>query len=323
MIEIIRALPQQIKNSIITLSDKSIRPSKINNVFIAGMGGSGISGDLLRAAYPDIPIINNKDYLVPGFIDKHTLAILISYSGNTEETLTNYNQIKKRRARIVILTSNGNLAKKNCQLKISVPKGLPPRGALGYLYTPLPLILHRFGLLKKNPAGELRNIAGFLERFSPALEKNAKKISHRIFRKLAIIYANSTLFYVTAQRWQCQLNENAKIMAHVNIIPEMNHNEIVGFGRPTAIKKHSSVIFLNDPQAHQRNKLRVKIMKRIIKPYTTEIIDILPPGNNKIEHAFAMIMLGDFVSYYCAINNKIDPLPVKRIDYLKKQLTGN
>src|SRR4030042_3353813 len=262
MIDIIRSIPTQIKQSITTFPHRPIKLLKINNVFIGGMGGSGISGDLLRTLYPNIPIINNKDYLIPGYINRKTLAILISYSGNTEETLSNYDRIKKRRASIVTLTSNGFLAKKISLLKINIPKGLPPRGAIGYLYTPLPLILHQYGLIKKNPVNELEDLACFLDGISQNLESKAKKVSRRIFQKLPIIYANSALFHIVALRWQCQLNENAKSLAHVNVIPEMNHNEIVGLGRPQAIKKYSSVVFLNDPGAHRRNQLRVKVLKK-------------------------------------------------------------
>ena len=171
---------------------------------------------------------------MPGFVNKRTLAILISYSGNTEETLYNYEQVKKSKASIAIITSNGLMANKKAVLKIIIPKGLPPRGALGYLYAPLPLILHKYGLINKNPVRELRNLADFLERFYPELAKNAKKISRRLSKKLPIIYANSALFHVVAERWRCQLNENSKCLAHVNVIPEMNHNEVVGFGRPSS-----------------------------------------------------------------------------------------
>ncbi len=320
MIDVIRSLPRQISHTIASFPPDPIRKRKIDKVLVAGMGGSGISGDLLRVVYPDILIINNKDYLVPGFVDKKTLAILISYSGNTEETLSNYDQIRKRGSSIVILTSNGNLAGKKCSLQVNVPKGLPPRGAIGYLYAPLPIILHRFGLVAKDPTRELKDLAEFIGEYSAALERGAKKISRRIFRKLAILYANSALFHVVAQRWQCQLNENAKCLAHVNVIPEMNHNEIVGLGRPKAINRYSAVIFLNDPDAYQRNKLRVKILKKTIRQFMPEIIDVIPPGRSRLQRAFALIMLGDFVSYYCAIADRIDPLPVKRIDHLKKQL---
>jgi glucose/mannose-6-phosphate isomerase len=285
------------------------------------MGGSGISGQILKVLYPQIPIISNRDYSVPEYCIKKTLSILISYSGNTEETLSNYALLLKRNEDMVIISSNGELLKKKCRLKITIPAGLPPRGALGYLFTPLPLLLYRFRFTHHNPKRDLIALAAFLKKQRAIIEKQAQLLSKKFINRLPIIYANSQQFLPVAIRWQCQLNENAKIMAHTNIIPEMNHNEIVGFGRPQSINKNLLLIFLNDPKAHPRNKIRVDIVKEIIKEKSTNVIHIEPKGTNHLQRIFWTIMLGDFISYYCAIREGIDPMPVKRIDYLKKRLS--
>jgi len=321
MRSIIYSIPEHIITATNSLPRSGLRKKKYDRIVVCGMGGSGISGEILKALYPQIPIVSNKDYSVHEYCTKKTLGILISYSGNTEETLSNYALLSKRKIDMVVISSNGVLLKKKCRLKITVPAGLPPRGALGYLFTPLPLLLYRFRFIHHNPQKNLIALAAFLKKQRNVIEKHAQQLSKKFINKLPIIYTNSQQFSPVAIRWQCQLNENAKMMAHTNIIPEMNHNEIVGFGRPQSINKNLLLIFLNDPKSHPRNKIRVDIVKEIIKKKSTDVIHIEPKGTNHLQRMFWTIMLGDFISYYCAIREGIDPMPVKRIDYLKKRLS--
>jgi glucose/mannose-6-phosphate isomerase len=320
MRDIIYSLPDQIHEAISLIPVIRHRKRNFNRILICGMGGSGISGELLKVLYPRLEIISNKDYSVPQYIDKDTLSILISYSGNTEETLNNYKILSRRKVGLVIISSNGKLLKKKCLLKTKIPAGLPPRGALGYLFAPLPIILHKFQILRKNPAQELKSLAKFLRKKRDSIEVRAKHLSKRFLNKLPIIYSDSQSFLPAARRWQCQLNENAKMLAHINIIPEMNHNEIVGLGRPRALNSKIVLIFLHDPKVYSRNKIRVKVVRDMVKDIFGDIIEIYPEGNNNLHSLFWTIMLGDFISYYCAIQSNIDPMPVKRIDYLKSKL---
>jgi glucose/mannose-6-phosphate isomerase len=287
------------------------------------MGGSGISGDILKALYPDVLIISNKDYSIPEYCDAATLAILISYSGNTEETLNNYTLLLRRNARRVIISSGGTLLDLAGDLKVKIPPGLPPRGALGYLFAPLPMTLYRFGMIPRNPEPALIALAKFLKTQRNTIERRAKALSKKCVDRLPIIYATSSMFLPVARRWQCQLNENAKVLAHINVIPEMNHNEIVGLGKPDALNSQISMIFLHDPAAHPRNKLRVQFLKGLIENKFAHVLDVTPEGTNHMQRMFWTIMLGDFLSYYVAIRMDIDPLPVKRIDELKKYLAGH
>ncbi len=321
MRDIIYSLPDQIRDAIGLIPDVHLKKRKYARVLICGMGGSGISGEILKASYPTLQIISNKDYSIPGYIDKDTLSILISYSGNTEETLNNYGLLSQRKTGIVIICSDGELLKKRSDLKIVVPRGLPPRGALGYLFGPLPIILYKFHIIDRNPAQKLTSLATFLKKERDEVEKRAKNLSRKFLNRLPIIYSNSQEFLPVARRWQCQLNENSKILAHINIIPEMNHNEIVGLGRPTALSRKIVLIFLNDPDAHPKNKIRVTIMQEIIKNKFGDVIAIQPEGKSNLHRLFWTLMLGDFISYYCAIRTNIDPMPVARIEYLKKRLS--
>lgn len=319
--KIIHSLPEQISEAINLIPKIHPKKKKFDRIVICGMGGSGISGEILRVMYPELQITSNKDYSVPAYINKNILSILISYSGNTEETLSNYRQFAKRKIEMVIISSNGKLLKKKSLVKIKIPQGLPPRGALGYLFTPLPIILYKFGVIKRSPKKDLIALSIFLKKQRNDIEKHAKILSKRFTNNLPIIYCNSQLLLPVANRWRCQLNENAKILCHINIIPEMNHNEIEGLGRPADLNKNLLLILLNDPKAHPRNKIRVRILKEIIKNQISNVIEVKPKGNNNFQRLFWTIMLGDFISYYCAKRAGIDSMQVKRIEYLKKRLS--
>jgi glucose/mannose-6-phosphate isomerase len=321
MRDIIYSLPDQILNTIQLLSKiKSTKQYK--RVIVCGMGGSGISGEIVRVLYPEVHIVTNNDYEVPAFIGEKTLAILISYSGNTEETLQNYITLAKRNTGIVIITSNGKLAKRKYDYRITVPKGLPPRGAIGYLFTPIPYVLYRYGLIHHDPLKKLHALATFLQEKKESIDKQARQIAAKLTMRLPVIYAQSQRFYVVARRWQCQFNENSKVLAHVNVFPEMNHNEIVGIGCPEAVHKHCALVLLHDPKAHPRNSLRVNIVKRIVKKSFSTVIDIKPEGKDHLQRMFWTIMLGDFISFYVALRTGVDPMPVQRIEQLKKKLAA-
>ncbi len=321
MRDIITSMPEQMLTAIQIMPTKVTAKKKYNKIVVCGMGGSGISGEILKALYPAVEIILNKDYTIPRYIDHNTLAIIISYSGNTEETLSNYAILRKRKTGIVIISSGGRLLNKKADLKVKIPGGLPPRGALGYLFTPLPSILYKYRFIPDDPSGKIIDLADFLKHTRKRIELKAKTIAKKFVEKMPIIYANSSTYLPVAKRWQSQLNENAKIIAHLNIIPEMNHNEIVGLGRPRALNKSMLPVFLNDPEAHVRNKARLMIMKRLIKGFFPGIIEIKPHAESDLKRMFWTIMLGDYISYYLALLTGIDPMPVKRIDYLKKELS--
>lgn len=320
MKKIIDSLPAQIKQALDIVQQVSIKKKKYSRVIICGMGGSGISGTIAQALYPDILIFTNNDYEIPYRIDTSTLGILISYSGNTEEILSDYSLLSKKGADRIIISSNGRLLKKKAMAKIIIPAGLPPRGALGYLFTPIPVILHRCGLLQKTPQYDLASLVRFLETEQSTIVRKAQVIARKIDKRLPVIYVNSFRYQPVAKRWQCQFNENAKILAHINTIPEMNHNEIVGFGFPKFLKRNNMVIMIHDPKAHPRNKLRARLLPRIVEKDMPSVTSIEPRGKTSLQQVFWSIWLGDYISYYCAKLSGVDPLPVKRIEQLKKLL---
>ena len=320
MRDIIHGLPDQMSESLARLPMGSLPGRVYDSVLVCGMGGSGISGDILAALYPRVRIVVNRDYDVPDFVDKKTLAILVSYSGNTEETLSNYRQLRRRSIDTVLISSDGALHRKEGGYKIRVPAGLPPRGALGHLFTPLPMILHRARLIPRDPRRDLERLSSFLRARRGRIERSARTLAQKLVDRLLILYADSPRFAVVANRWRCQLNENAKVLAHCNVIPEMNHNEIVGLGRPQKFNPDTTLVFINDPGAHPRNRIRRRLLRTLIAREIPAMVEIKAAGRNAMEQMFWAIMLGDFVSYYLARAQGIDPMPVTRIEALKRSL---
>ncbi|MFN3135523.1 MAG: bifunctional phosphoglucose/phosphomannose isomerase [Candidatus Kryptonium sp.] len=308
---------------------------KINKIVLTGLGGSAIAGDLLRSYLSDeikVPIIVNRDYFLSKFVDENTLLIVSSYSGNTEETISAYNDGIKKKAKIICITSNGEVEKIALRKKhpvIKIPSGYPPRTALAYSFFPILIVLSRLGFVK-NKKREINEAIKLIEAKSkiysnPEHEENlAYKIAVRLVGSIPFIYT-STKFDAVAMRWACQIEENSKMLAHFNILPELNHNEIVGWsgeveGSFKEILGRISVVILRDDYEYERVKYRIEITDDLIRPYAGEILNIYSEGKTMLARLFSQIYLGDWVSFYLAILNKVDPTPVKPIEYLKSEL---
>ncbi len=308
---------------------------KVNKIVLTGLGGSAIAGDLLRSYLSDeikVPIFVNRDYFLPKFVDENTLLIVSSYSGNTEETISAYKDGIKKKAKIICITSNGEVEKIAVKKKhpvIKIPSGFPPRTALGYSFFPLLVMLSNLGFVKnkKREINETINLIGEKSKIysNPQNEENlAYKIAIRLVGSIPFIYASGKLDAV-AMRWACQIEENAKMLAHFNVFPELNHNEIVGWsgeveGSFKEIMSKISVIILRDDTEYERIKHRIEITDELIRPYAGEVLNIYSEGKGLLARLFSQIYLGDWTSFYLAILNKVDPTPVKPIEYLKSEL---
>ena len=205
---------------------------------------------------------------------------------------------------------------------------MPPRAALGYSFAPLLLFLDKIGLIK-NAKQELTMMIEKLKSFREnyiedvSVEKNmAKKLAERVQGRIPIIYGGPTLTDTVALRWKGQLCENSKVLAFTNVFAEFNHNELVGWSDLIReVSEHLVVIVLRDFDDHPQVKARMDIVKGVIETFEVEVIEIYSRGDMPLERMFGLIQLGDFVSYYLAILNDVDPTPVKVIDFLKKALT--
>lgn len=300
-------------------------------VVITGMGGSAIGGDLIRCALrgtATVPIIVNRHYRLPSFVDERTLVVGSSYSGNTEETLEAFDEALRRGAMCVAITSGGKLAEMADRAEvplIKIPQGYPPRAALGYTSIPVLAALVRLGFAPNfDLAGQLEEALKVLEgmggELNPDVEENpAKEIALKLHGRLPIIYASQDLEAV-AIRWKGQMSENSKSLAYVGILPEMNHNEIEGWRHPEGLLSSLHIVMIRDPGDHERVQMRMEITKGIVKEHADGVTEVYPRGKGELAKLLSLIYLGDFVSLYLAALNGEDPTPVERIGVLKKKL---
>jgi glucose/mannose-6-phosphate isomerase len=335
MYDLIFNFPQQLIKGIHLGVRADLKWTKLrpDNIILAGMGGSAIGGDLARSYLADelkIPFFICRNYTLPKFVNDKSLVFVSSYSGNTEETLSAYQEAKRRKAKIIAITSGGKLLEKCSKERfpfITIPKGFPPRAALGYSFTPLLIVLSRLRIISDKTA-MLRKTSKYLEgkRAEFALEKKssqnqAKSLALKLYRKIPIIYSSTDYFDAVGYRWKGQFCENSKSLAFNNYFPEFNHNELVGWKVLDHIRDKLIVIILKDKKDHSRIQKRMKIVETIIKKEKVKVIEIESQGENLLSRIFSLIQLGDFTSFYLSILNREDPTPVKVIDYLKKKLT--
>ncbi len=332
MARLLTGFPDQCFQAI-KIALQSSLPSyrKIDRILICGMGGSGIGGEIVKTLVEKelkIPLAINKDYHIPEFVGHKTLVFSISYSGNTEETLSAYREAVKKGAKIIAITTGGRLGKSARRKKIpivSIPSGLPPRVSLGYLFFSLLITLERVGLIKnkKKECQETLQLLKDLRKkysLSAKLSTNqAKTIALNLYKNLPLIYTSPILSPI-GLRWKGQLSENSKVLAFSNTFPELNHNEIVGWKCLPEILKKCYLIILRDRKDPSRIKKRIEITSKIIKGKAKGVNFLYSQGKSLLARFLSLIYLGDWVSYYLAILNKIDPTPVRVIDFLKKEL---
>lgn len=334
MYRTLKSFDEQLKNAV-SISSKVEIPAKYNgirNIIIAGLGGSAIGGDLLRSYVSGeckVPVFVNRNYFIPAFADENTLIIVSSYSGNTEESLSSYEDAKKKNCRIICISSGGNLsqmAQADGNLLITVPGGFQPRCALGYSFIPMIYVLMLMELISDHRA-EINNIIDYISfrgniygNIADA-ENPALKIAQHLQGKIPVIYSSNDLLDIVNLRWRCQINENAKSLAYGNLLPEMNHNEIVGWEVNPGILKNLAVIFLNDPEDNKRIAMRAEISKDLVKPFAGLVYEISSEGHTKLERILDLVYLGDWVSFFLAVLNKVDPTPIEKINILKTKLT--
>lgn len=306
--------------------------AKISSIVVAGLGGSAIGGDLVRSYLAErlkIPFLVCRNYNLPAFVDSSSLVFVSSYSGNTEETLSAFEKVQRRGAKVICISSDGEVGEISSAKKfpcVKLPGGFQPRAALGYSFVPVLSLLERLGLVTGEER-EIEKTKEFLQedrdtyRVELKVEQNqAKKLATRLQGKLPIIYASTDHFDVVATRWKGQLCENAKMLAFNNVFPEFNHNELVGWKVLSDYRDDLVVAILRDREDHPSIKRRMEIVKRIIQEQKVEVMEVDSRGDGLLSRMFSSIQLGDFVSFYLAILNQEDPTPVKVIDYLKEEL---
>ena len=336
MLKLISGLPEQCKEAYeIGRESKVSKPkNQINNIVFAGLGGSAIGADIVRIYLQnelELPVVVSRNYTLPNFVGKNTLLFCASYSGNTEETLSSFEDGLKRGANIITMGSGGKLkelSSKNGFSHVTIPSGFPPRTAVGYMSISVIAILEKLGLIgdKKKEIEAvffaLNNLRDKEIGIDVQTEKNiSKKLALKLLGKYCIVYGTSDVTEAVSVRWRGQIAENSKALSSSHVLPEMNHNEIVGWKFPKHLLKDFKVIILRDKKDHARTGKRIEISKAIIKESGAEIFE-LERGDDYslLARVISLIYIGDFVSFYLAILNNIDPTPVKSVDYLKAEL---
>lgn len=300
------------------------------NMIIAGMGGSAIGGDLLKDWLYDrvsIPISVCRDYVLPGYANEDTLVVAVSYSGETEETLSAFLEAVKRRCMVMTISSGGHLLQFSKKLGIPhslVPSDFPaPRAAVAHIFFSLVMLTKKMGVID-NVDEEIDEALLVLRKVSqqnalsrPLKLNRAKKIATEIGDKVPIVYGFRHHTAV-ARRLKCQFNENSKTPSRFDVFPELNHNEIVGWEANRKLARQFAVILIRDPEEPAEIKERIEITKEIAE--VCPIIEINAVGGKRLAKMLSAMYLGDFASIYLALLKGIDPTPTKTIVYLKEEM---
>ena len=295
---------------------------KIENVLICGLGGSGIGGTIIAqvvAQDANCPITINKDYKIPGFVNKNTLVLCCSYSGNTEESLEMLTQAEAKGAVIACVTSGGKLeeiAKSKGYNNIIIPGGHPPRAAFGLAFPTLFFILNHYNVIDNNCVDQFNNAIATINAEEENIINEAKAVTENLVNKIPVIYADAN-YEGVAIRFRQQINENSKMLCWHHVIPEMNHNELVGWR--TKNEDLAVVIFRNDDD-YFRTQKRMEVNKTVFEKYTSTILEIYSKGNSQLERSLYLIHLGDWVSFFLGTKNGVDVTEVDVITYLKGEL---
>jgi glucose/mannose-6-phosphate isomerase len=308
------------------------KPAKISDLVISGMGGSAISGDIISIVLKnkaDIPVFINRNYGCPKFVGSGTLFLALSYSGNTEETISAFKEALHKGARIISVASGGELKELSVKNKvqfIEIPKGFPPRAALGYLLSCALNILNKCGIVSvKADIEEAKKLLKQLSRkfgpSNPLRENEVKQMAVRLHGKVPVILASEGTTNAAGLRWKTQLNENSKMTAILSVFPELDHNDIVNFSLLKHGEHDLSFVALRDDGDIERMKKRIEVTKSLISGNVGGIAEVWSQGESVLARTLSLIFYGDHLSVYLAALSGIDPTPVEIIEKLKKELS--
>jgi len=305
--------------------------STCDKVVVAGMGGSAIGADLLSSLASQegrTPVWVHRDYELPPWVDDRTLVVACSHSGNTEETLSSFCAALRTPAKKLAVTTGGklkSLADDNDVPVLHFECPTEPRTAFGHNFFSLLGLAHRLGIVSVEPR-DLDETLGLLEDLTARLGKDvpqernpAKQLAGRLWGRLIVVYGAGILAKV-ALRWKAQVNENSKSHAFAEALPELNHNAVVGYKLPTWAGEKTSVVMLRSPSSRPRMLKRYEVTAELLADagIACDVVDV--EGKIPLAQAMSSVRLGDFVSYYLALLNGVDPSPVAAIDYLKRRL---
>ena len=324
MEKLIDAFPKQLKEALEIGRKATLKApgGPYTNVVVTGLGGSGIGGRIAaqlmhKEAKCPIEVYNN--YYLPGYVDHKSLVIACSYSGNTEETMAAMDQALAKGARIVVITSGGTMleiAKAKGMDHIVIPGGNPPRTMLAYSLIQQFFVLHHFGIIGDGFEGAVKTAANMLLDDKEAIKKAAMELTEKLVGKRLVIYSEANTEAVSI-RFRQQVNENSKELCWHHAIPEMNHNELVGWAGGD---KSLGVVIFRHKEDHERTQMRMEINKSIFEKYTPNVYEVWSKGDTAIARQLYLINLGDWVSLFLAQKKGVDPSEIAVINMLKGKL---
>ena len=318
--------PHQLEDALWRVESAAIAPVDAPmGLVVCGMGGSAIGADLARGAIGDRarrPFISSRDYAPPTWVAEDTLVLCSSYSGDTEETLAAYAAAGDRGAPRVVMTTGGKLAeaaRADGVPVIGVPSGMQPRAAVAYMTVGALEVAALAGVAESlrsevdAASGLLRELA---EEWGPDgdPESEPKALARALQGQVPVVYG-AELTAPASVRWRSQLNENAETPAFDGVLPEMDHNEICGWGQPTF-----TAVFLDDDEQHARIKQRIDLTAEVVAAAGSPVARVRSRGATRTERVLSLVLLGDLVSLYLAVLNGVDPTPVARIEDFKQRL---
>lgn len=311
-------------NNKIDLSN--LKKNKYSTIVYCGLGGSSISGDLLvdyLSGELSIPFIVVRGYDLPAGVNKDTLIIISSYSGNTEETISCFNQALKKNCKIVAITSGGKVEQEAIKYKIPLIKiesGFQPRYALYLGFFSLLKLMQEIGFVNEDQL--VKKIIDLLSKRGEELSKEnsrAVHIAEQLIGFIPVIYSAGFLSSA-AYRFKCQINENSKLHAFHHILPEMNHNEIIGYESYKEKQLNAKVIYLLDKDYLPQLLKRFNILKELLSNQKLDILSLESSENDKKVRIMDLIFLCDWISFYAAVLRGYDPSEIDFILEMKKRL---
>jgi glucose/mannose-6-phosphate isomerase len=326
MLDDVLQQPHQLEDALWRVESAGIDPvDAAGGLIVCGMGGSAIGADLARGVIGDRarrPLVTSRDYAPPSWTGPETLVLCSSYSGETEESLAAYHAAGDSGAPRVVLTTGGSLAeaaRADGVPVIGVPSGMQPRAAVAYMTVGALEVAALAGVtdpLRGEIEAAARRLRDLAEEWGPEGPADAepKVLASKLSGQVPVVYG-AELTAPIAGRWRSQLNENAETAAFDGVLPEMNHNEICGWGQPTF-----TAIFLEDDEQHARVQRRIELTADVVAAAGSPVERVRARGETRAERALSLVLLGDLASLYLAVLGGVDPTPVARIDDLKQRL---
>ena len=294
---------------------------KFDQVLVAGVGGSAISGDILRAlslTRSRIPFyVHRAGRKFPAFAGPRTLVVLSSYSGNTEEIIESYQEARRAKAKILIVSTGGKLGRFSKAQRIpwiEIPRGFQPRCAIIFLTIPLVYALKKAGILavKESELVEIAQLARKVPR------SRARAIARTLAGKNICLYGASGLMEPVMTRWRTQLAENAKTLSSTCAMPEMFHNEIEAWQFPKKAVRNTAALFFRDTEDPPVFRPKIAFAAKHIRKKGGKVLEIASQGKTPLARIFSLILLGDRVSLELAKLNRVNPTPIPVLNAIKK-----